>query len=376
MSAHGRFRSRLAALASDEAAHSALGANGWRRTFGRFTPGSPSYATLVYERDGEPQELVRMEVFEHRPTGPASPVESVGWVALARFPSDPLLTTLPGVLDRLDGMRVVRYRPGRRCTVRVDGSPPRYLKVFVDERCARIHADAEALWRASRRGELRFAVARPIGCERDVRAVWQEAVPGVPLAHAIAETDGAELAARVGAAAASLTNARLRPANVHDAGAQLARGERTHAQLLALVPDCEALLSEVVARVAGLHAAAPPSRPRPIHGAPHLPQWLDDGEALGLVDFDRHGLGDPELDAATLVASFEDDLGRPDLRGRVLEAYEDVAGPLRPGLVAAYRTQRRLAKALGAARSIRPDGDERARQRLELAPSDSEEGTE
>jgi hypothetical protein len=370
VSAYARFRSRLAALASDEAAHSALGANGWRRTYGRFTPGNPSYATLVYERDGEPQELVRMEAFEHRPTGSALPLEGVGWLTPERFPSDPILTTLPGVLERLGEMRVVRYRPGRRCTVRVHQSPPRYLKVFADERGARIHADAEALWQASGHGELGFAVARPIGFDRDSRAVWQEAVPGVALA--LGETDGDELAARVGEAAASLTRARLRPGIVRDAAAQLARTERTRAQLVALVPDCEALLSELVARVAALHAAAPQSPPRPIHGAPHLPQWLDDGEALGLVDFDRHGLGDPELDAATLVASFEDDLGRPDLHGRVLKAYEDVAGPLRPGLVAAYRAQRRLAKALGAARSIRPDGDERARHRLELALSDIE----
>jgi Phosphotransferase enzyme family len=376
LSAHERFRRRLAALASDEAAHSVLGVNGWRRTFGRFTPGRPSYATLVYERGGEPQELVRIDVFEHRPPGSAVPLDGVGWLTLARFPRDPILTTLPGVLDRLDAMRVIRYRPSRRCTVRVEGSPPRYLKVFADERGARIHADAEALWQASLRGELRFAVARPIGFERDARAIWQEAVPGAPLADGIGETDGGELARRVGGAAGSLTRARLRPGIVQDAAVQLARTERARTQLLALVPQCQGLVSEIVARVVALLAAAPPSPVRPIHGAPHVPQWLDSGGALGLVDFDRHGLGDPELDAATLVASFEDELGRPDLCGSVLGAYEEVAGPLRRGLVAAYRAQRGLAKALAAARSIRADGDRRARRRLELALSGLEEETE
>ena len=40
----------------------------------------------------------------------------------------------------------------------------------------------------------------------------------------------------------------------------------------------------------------------PVHGAPHQHQWLADGQRLGLIDFDRFALGDPELDLAVTLA--------------------------------------------------------------------------
>ena len=63
---------------------------------------------------------------------------------------------------------------------------------------------------------------------------------------------------------------------------------------------------------AAARGSAEPGPPRPIHGAPHPPQWLVDGDALGLIDFDRLALGDPEADVAAFMeaAAAEDD-GEP-----------------------------------------------------------------
>jgi hypothetical protein len=83
-------------------------------------------------------------------------------------------------------------------------------------------------------------------------------------------------------------------------------------------------------------------------------QWLADGERLGLVDFDRFCLGDPELDAATFVAEIdcEDPATTPRevLGAAFLRGYADMAGPLEPDLLTAYLAHKRLAKAEKAAR--------------------------
>ena len=81
---------------------------------------------------------------------------------------------------------------------------------------------------------------------------------------------------------------------------------RRHARELAIRVPCLAdLLDAIVDRLAELHAQWPSREPRPIHGSPHPSQWLDAGSAIGLVDFDRFGRGDPELDAGILFADFD-----------------------------------------------------------------------
>jgi hypothetical protein len=53
------------------------------------------------------------------------------------------------------------------------------------------------------------------------------------------------------------------------------------------------------------------------------------------------------------------------VRSMVVIADQDQAGPLDPVLLAAYRGQRDLFDAARAAQALRPDGDRRARRRLE-----------
>ena len=109
-----------------------------------------------------------------------------------------------------------------------------------------------------------------------------------------------------------------------------------------------------------------------MHGALHVAQWLATGESrLGLLDFDCFALGDRELDAGTFVADL--DALNPErfpvetLREAFLDGYAAVAGALDLSLLEAYRTHKRLAKALKAARDVRPDGDRRAARRLRAA---------
>jgi len=124
----------------------------------------------------------------------------------------------------------------------------------------------------------------------------------------------------------------------------------------------------LLTHLAAIHADADPSRLRPIHGAPHAHQWLDDGERLGLVDFDGLAWGDPELDVATFMAEldFEDWETAPvaAINAHFLAGYEAVAGPLDERLLYAYRAHKRLSKALRNAYAVRTDNDMRVERAL------------
>lgn len=104
---------------------------------------------------------------------------------------------------------------------------------------------------------------------------------------------------------------------------------------------------------------------------PHIPsKWLDDDGRLGLIDFDRFSLGDPELDITTFQAEVDFESVPASLRDDINDAfragYESRAGAMDLSLLLAYRVHKRLAKVLRAARAIRPDGDVRAAGHLEL----------
>ena len=378
---HEQNRDRLAALRAGDRVLEAIAAagwpgtaGGWRRTFGRTELDREHYATLVFESRGA---VVRVEALAERPRGSANgaavvPAREIGWLRMEALPHDPALTTLGAVMTAAEGATVVRYRPYRRCTVRVDGpGGPRFAKVFADERGRRIHAAGQAIWAAAERGELPFAVPRPAGWSPPTRAVWQGTVAGEPAIACLYGEGGAATARAMGAAAAALTRAGLEPPATYDAAAQLDDSRRKAGALVRLVPRLRPAAEELLAGLRAVHARARSTAPRPIHGAPHANQWLIAGDGLGLVDFDGFALGDPERDAATFMAEldFEDRAAVPvaELNRAFLDGYSDRGVALEPSLLAAYRAHKRLAKALRTARALRPDGDERAERHLARA---------
>jgi hypothetical protein len=385
---HERHRDPLAALRAGDAVQEAVGAAGrgrrrwsadrrWRRTFGRIELDREHYATLALESEDEPQTIVLVEAFERRPVGRPDEAAVVragelGWLRIVPFLHDPALATLPAVVATADRVAVVRYRPYRRCTLRVEArGRTRFAKVFADGRGEPIHAASVAVSAAEGRGELPFAVPRPGSYSPRTRTVWQERVAGEPAVARLYGPRGAELARAIGAAAAAITRSRIAAPATYDAAAQLADSSRKAAELIRLVPALAPTTSEVLRELRALHAGARERSPRPLHGAPHANQWLIRDDRLGLVDFDRLALGDPERDAATFIAEldFEDRTTIPveDLNEAFLGGYEDVAGALDGSLLRAYRAHKRLAKALRTARALRPDGDRRAARHLARA---------
>src|SRR5262245_27320580 len=323
----------------------------------RFQPDRGPWATVVQQGPG-PAELVTAEFYDD---GPA---------VVRRFPDDAALPSLRHVLGSVDEPAVVRYRPESRCTVRAtatDGA--RWIKVYRGGIEAQRAEGSAARWRASTRGELGFLVAEPDHVDVRLAAEWQRAVPGQPIAPALRATGATELARRLGTALATLSRSSLVPSRTTTRRDELARTERGIRRVARTVPDLAAALGARAQCLAGAVPSLPAARALPIHGSPHEHQWLYDGaELLGLVDFDRWALGEPELDAATFLGElhFEHDLaaGLTDLEDRLSAGYGEGAVPLDQRVLHWYLAHKLLAKVVRTAFALRVDGDERASRHL------------
>ena len=394
---HARHAPALEALGHSDAVLAALGRDGggWQRTYGRFSPDAAAFATLVFERegdgdsdghvgveararrpdaDGHPdgQEIVVVEAHAHRPAADAVPLPGTGgaaWLTARDFLADRRLHTIGAVLAGPGRRAVVRYRPGQRCTIRVqsDGATS-YVKIHPGADVAALHANGVALWNASRDGRLGFAVARPDRFDLDTHALWQHAIDGRPLLDRLLDDgEGVALGERLGRALATLTGSGLRPAAAPPRSSPLERGRSAGRDLARRVPALEPTVTAVLARIETLHDAAGERAARPIHGAPHPSQWLQTGDGLALVDFDGFVLGDPELDIAVLQAEIEDERAPAGVSEAVVTGYEALAGPLDPRVLTAYRAIGRLSTARRRARAVRADGPQRAERALERA---------
>jgi hypothetical protein len=383
-SAHARYRDELAALADEEvvalAAEAAAvrwgwpGRRAWTRMHERFEPDREPYATCVLAADGAPQRIVRLEAFrEGLPRQGDGAcivgVAAVGHLRVTAFPSDPQLPTLDRALAENDGATVVRYRPGKRCTLRVErAGRVRFAKVYEPGAAEAAHADARELWQARRRGELGFRVSRPGRFDPGLQAVWHGGIAGEPVRERLRSGDGEELAGRLGRAAGTLQRATIRPRARRGRRAEFERTRRRCAELERRVPELGEEIRRLLGPLEALFADARPSQPRPVHGALHASQWLDGDEGVVLLDYDGLALGDPELDAATFLADLDvenrERVSVERLGASFLAGFEETAGPLDPRLLTAYRSERRLEKAVRVARALRPDGDRKAARRL------------
>jgi hypothetical protein len=388
-SPHARYRDRLSVLNTDELLIDAIGELGsqrgwwfdrvWSRMTERFKPDAAPFSDFLFESHRPPQAICRVEAFDRRPEpGPFdSPCARTapGWLRVTRFPSDASLPMLPSVLAAPGRATVVRYHPGSRCTIRFEQDERTlFAKVYADNKGRRVHRAGIALWEAASRGQIGLGVAEPDRWESRTRTLWQHKLAGEPVRDRLSGADGPLLTHRIGRALASLTRAQLPvvEADVLDGAAQMLRSQRHGAELSRQVPRLAGLTSDLLQRLAALHAAKrAPRAPRPIHGAPHPTQWLEDGPRLGLVDFDRLSLGDPELDAGVFLGDLEADGSLKNSVAQIassfLAGYEQVVGTLDRRLVLAYQVQQQLSKALLAARSVRPDGDDRAERKLRRA---------
>jgi hypothetical protein len=381
----GTYRDRLAALAAGGiverhldawAGERGLEPLGWRREYGRFRPGRSEWAVLAYAAEAGGL-TVRVDLCDRVQEVDGRELRSddlLGWLAISDCRDDPALPGLGLVLDALDDAAVVRYRPGNRCTVRGGaGEGARFVKVVngVPDR----QVDARALWTASQDGAFGFAVAEPHGWDLRTSSSWYGVVAGDPVAPAVLGPGGAAMAVRLGAALGELARAPVHPGEIQEHTDQLARTGRAVGRAAAAAPALADRLERVVDVLARLHDDFTPRPLVPVHGSPHMHQWLQSNRGrLGLVDFDRFALGEPELDLATFLVELESESDRavamPDLEQALALGFEAVAGRLDETRLAVYAVHKRLAKVARTACGMRPDGAARAERHLDALADD------
>lgn len=342
-----------------------------RRTYGRFLPDAAPFLSITLETLDEPQVVVNVEAFEHTPAECAGVIRAApfGWLRASLAVNDATLPSLTALVG-LRGSRMVRYRPGQRCVVRVDdGDRTMWAKTFADDRGEIIHQNDLLVW--EHRHELGFSVAPPGRYDAATRTMWNDHVHGDPVKHVLKGVEGPAMAERMGRACGSIPASTMVPARTNQALAELDRTTIRAARLAAVVPVLVGPLDELLGLLEPALTAPSGRPPRPVHGAPHHEQWLATGSGVGLVDFDGMGLGDPELEVATFQAEidFEGGIaaGADRINQAFLDGYETTAGSLDRRLLTAYRALKRMHKAARTAQAIRPDGGERSAVHLQRA---------
>jgi Phosphotransferase enzyme family len=313
----------------------------WRRIYGRQTAAA---VLLVYEPEDDPRGAVAICISEDGRT-----------ISQSHWSADPALPSLAGLVASHPEVVPVRYRPGKRCTLR---KGELFLKCVADDRGDIINRNARALYAAAQMGQLGFGVARPAGWLAGARIIVQHRLPGAPIIDQLWSPDGAALAARLGQANASLVKAPLTPGERFTYAHQMKRTAKYVRRLQQYLPQCADIADVLLRKLAWI---APGNADRPTHGAPHAHQWLDGPDGLMLVDFDRYGLGDPEVEVATFLAEADFESSHFALAaGEGFRAGFEAEYPLNPRLLGAYRVHKHIAKALRTATALRVDAAERA----------------
>jgi hypothetical protein len=317
------------------------GVGRWTRVYGRQ---SSTEMLLVYEPESGPRNAIAVCIGDGGRT-----------IVQSHWSADPALPALSGLIARHPDVMPVRYRPGKRCTLRKGNL---FLKCVADDRGAMINCDARILYRAAQRGQLGFGVARPAGWLAKAKIIVQHRVPGAPVVGCLWSANGAILAARLGEANATLIAAPITPPTRFTYADQMLRTAKYAKRLRQYLPQSAPIYEALLKKLACI---TPGPADRPTHGAPHAHQWLNGPDGLMLVDFDRFGLGDPELDAATFVAEADFEASRfARSAGKAFREGFEARWPLDPKLFNAYRVHKHVAKALRTATALRLDASERA----------------
>ena len=288
---------------------------------------------------------------------------------------DPL--TLQAILDRgitelgpagdvtLQAVRVVRYKPQRRCMIEYDltvtqppggaGAVTVIGKVRRHRPGRHQHRLLRAFWDAGFDAGAADAICvpQPMG-EVPELAMWlQRRVTGVPATELLTGPQGAAIAPRLADAAHKIHLAAI-PTN------------KSHriADELHILGDCLETVAdgrpELAARIHRLidacyrAARATPVLPATgIHRDFYPDQVVVDGERLVVVDFDLYTMGDPALDIGNLLGHITEqalrDLGDPTaletIESSIVDRFATIAGE-------ATRRPVRLYAALTVARHI------------------------
>jgi aminoglycoside phosphotransferase (APT) family kinase protein len=348
----------------------------------KYEPGN--YCTILYELgDNLVTGIYKWEPDESQIPETTAVLPSLG-MRVYRFPNDPSLRSLKRALDskavsaalagalpefqdsatrilRCD-VRVLRFRPGRRCTVRLNvwrqnmetgriSNRVLYGKIYHDlEKAERVYQQMLSLSssQAAREGHVSFATASAF--LPDLAMVLQDPIEGVALDSLIScETEACDPRGFAGAlmaasALAAVHSSGLVAGKPRSINAELARFKKRGARIGQVNPalgnDIFKLADSLATWLDTLDQWGATSSL--VHGDCKPAQFLIRDQQVALLDFDHCGMADPAVDVGTFLATLQQmkvkqslkNHGKPapctdwlpDLKQRFLETYSTASG--------------------------------------------------
>ena len=307
----------------------------------KYEPGA--YCTALHQL-GHELVTVLLSLDEAEAVDPGGVVVAPGTRAF-RFPDDPALRGLadamhPGWLEprlaealggelRISRIGLVRYRPAKRATLRVEvwvrtAGGHRIRRVLFAKiyhratKAAAVFDEARRLvpWAAERRG---LGLAPAVAFLADVPMVVQEGVAGTPLDELLRR--GREPALATAAEAlAVLHDAPLVSARTRSIDAELVRFGRRASAIAQVAPAVGEALGDLAEALVDARPPTADGRTALVHGDCKPSQFLVGAERATLLDLDHCGLADPLSDVGTFLATVRQRALRASVAGRHVEA--------------------------------------------------------
>ena len=311
---------------------------GERMVIGTITWGENDEDMPETDRVIEPLGM-RVYSFEHDPALPGLDV-----VRDPRALADALNQALPecrsGAARVLRGRAtVLRYRPGRRCTFRIDawlhdtrsGATTRrtlFGKLYHDaEKAMPAYREMQLLAESAPAREGRVILARPAAFLPDLLMVLQAPVSGLPLDLLIGRMEGAATAGdprgedgivRAAAALAAVHTAGLSAGRERPIAAEVKRFSKRAARIAEVDPELGARMNDLVAALRpGIERLREWGAVNTlVHGDCKPNQFLIGAEGVAILDFDHCGMSDPANDIGTFLATLRQMGIRQSLKAR------------------------------------------------------------
>lgn len=289
--------------------------------------------------------------------------------AAAVAPVDPAMPFLAQAMDRawmqarlrsivggavdLRSIRMVRWKPARRCVLEYDigdGSGARTLvgkaraKGLDTRTCGIVqHLSAGALAPRSRAG---VSVPAVRGVVPECHMWLQDKVSGIPAWRALTGPDGTRVAARIGQALATLHRALPQMEKRHTIDDEIAHLTMALERVRAARPEWNGRLSALQGACARAARSARAVRLSAAHRDFYHDQVILDADRVWLLDFDLAAVADPALDPGNFLAHLTEQSARllggfDALAGAeraFLEGFRLAGGEATPGNVEIYKT--------------------------------------
>jgi len=218
--------------------------------------------------------------------------------------------------------RVVRQKPGSRCTILYDltyrdgsaGPTPVVAKAYKGGKGKNAHAAMRALWESPLRASGSVAIAEPLGYLPELNTALQGPVREEQmlkdLIRAAMRTGAPDLRAELSGA---MRKTAAGIAALHRSGAQYGEPhtwaealddvQDTVGQLGAVFPQLQAAVAPLLARLEALAEAHLPDPLAPSHGSFRPAQVLLAGGDVAFIDFDSFCQAEPAFDLALFLSA-------------------------------------------------------------------------